>query len=167
MTLAGLVRCVLATVWVAPLMVAPAYLFFTGQAPIDPDSPCNFGQCGGTGRHDPWLFLLLLFPPTWGSVIILHLRESRNLSWGQYLIASVLSFLAVQLFNGVWTVFLGNFTLQQLVIIGPWHPLTWLMLVVTVQGYGILWFAAYEALRFLPRPLGIGGRLEWDRPAPG
>ena len=160
-----IVRCVIATLAMAPIILWPVLALVSGDFRVDPDSPCNFGQCWNTGKQDPWFYLVLLFPPAWGSVIILHLRTSRPLTWLQYLWASFISLLALQVFNWVWTAFLMIFSIQQIVVVGWFHPLTLLMIGVTMQGYVILWFANYEALRFLPRPLGIAGRDEWDRPA--
>ena len=162
---ARIIRCVVATFWLAPfILLAFAIVPFNGSW-TEIGNDCNFGQCWSTGKWDPWFFLVFLFPPAWASVIVLHLRTSRNLSWGQYLWSSLFSLLMLLVFNLVWTAFLLNFSIQQVFLVGLWHPLTWLMFLVTLQGYVILWFAAYEALRFLPRPLGIAGRDEWDKPA--
>ncbi|WP_203291118.1 hypothetical protein [Maricaulis parjimensis] len=159
-----IIRCVIASLAVAPIALLPLIAWLVGIYQIDPGDRCNFGQCWGRGKWDPWFFLIFLFPPAWAGAIILHLRTSRNLSWPQYLWSSLISLFCLQIFNLVWTGFLMVFSLQQIVVVGLFHPLTLLMIGVTLQGYVILWFANYEALRFLPRPLGVAGRDEWDKP---
>lgn len=158
-------RWLIVIVWMAPVAASPLALVALGEVTFSPEGRCNFGQCWGTGKWDPFFYIILLFPPAWGGVIILHLRGSRKLSWGQYFWSSLVSLLGLQLFNMIWTSFLLNFSIQQAFVVGLSHPITWLMFAVTLQGYIILWYAAHEALHRLPRPLGIAGRDEWDRSA--
>jgi len=151
-------RLILTISLVAPAVLAAIYLSMHKE--FIPHDRCNFGGCWGTGKWDPWLSFVLFFPPGWAAFITITLRDHRNLAWNQYFVMSVGGLVVLQIMNWMWTFFIFDMFIQQIVFY-PFDPMTPVFGLVTLLGYLPIWYATYMAFLRLPRPLGQAGEAWW------
>ena len=151
-------RLTLSLLWIAPAVLLPLWAYF--ETGVDPHDRCNFGGCWNRGRHPAPIVFLIFFPPGWAAFLTLILRDHRNLSWAQYFIMSVGTLVLTQLMAWLWVGFVYDILLQQIWI----NPIDWLtpmLLIISVIGFVMIWYASHTALHRLPRPLGQAGEDWW------
>jgi len=107
----------------------------------------------GSGRGSTAFLFILLFPPGWTALIVINLRDQREMAWNQFFASSFVGIVVLQILILVWTIPFGSVAWPQR---GdpPLTLLSALWMLTGIVGLLPILLAVHIALARLPKPLG-------------